>query len=183
MFFRICTETCVDLFLKNKPLPATVPTASYEPIDAFSKLIVLLVKNQTDPTNVNNNTAKITQLSKILSIIVLVLAQQHEQRRHQFNQKPFLRLFSSLLNDFNSYEHHFQPIYFQILSALGNTFYTLQPLYFPGFTFAWLQLISHRLFMPKLLIADHQKVIIIETHILISLKSAATLAFTQNKSL
>ncbi|RUS19853.1 hypothetical protein BC937DRAFT_86816 [Endogone sp. FLAS-F59071] len=157
MFFRICTETCVDLFLKNKPLPATVPTASYEPIDAFSKLIVLLVKNQTDPTNVNNNTAKINQLSKILSIIVLVLAQQHEQRRHQFNQKPFLRLFSSLLNDFNSYEHQFQPIYFQILSALGNTFYTLQPLCFPGFTFAWLQLISHRLFMPKLLIADHQK--------------------------
>ncbi|RUP49651.1 CCR4-Not complex component, Not1-domain-containing protein [Jimgerdemannia flammicorona] len=159
MFFRICTETCVDHFLKNKPSPGTAPTASYQPIDAFSKLVVLLVKIQTDPTNTNNNAAKINQLSKILSIIVLVLAQQHEQRRHQFNQKPFLRLFSSLLNDFNSYEHHFQSIYFQILSALGHTFHTLQPLYFPGFTFAWLQLISHRLFMPKLLLADHQKVI------------------------
>ncbi|RUS35473.1 CCR4-Not complex component, Not1-domain-containing protein [Jimgerdemannia flammicorona] len=157
MFFRICTETCVDHFLKNKPSPGTAPTASYQPIDAFSKLVVLLVKIQTDPTNTNNNAAKINQLSKILSIIVLVLAQQHEQRRHQFNQKPFLRLFSSLLNDFNSYEHHFQSIYFQILSALGHTFHTLQPLYFPGFTFAWLQLISHRLFMPKLLLADHQK--------------------------
>jgi CCR4-NOT transcription complex subunit 1 len=28
---------------------------------------------------------------------------------------------------------------------------TLQPAYFPGFTFSWVALISHRLFMPKLL--------------------------------
>ncbi|CAG8523976.1 14374_t:CDS:10, partial [Acaulospora morrowiae] len=157
MFFRVCTEMSVDHYLKQKLAHAT-PTISYQAIDAFSKLIVLLVKYHSDPEGVNNNVAKINYLTKILSIIVLVLAQAHEQRRQQFNQKPFFRLFSSLLNDLNSYEQQLQPIYFQILIALSsNTFHTLQPFFFPGFTFAWLSLISHRLFMPKLLLAENQK--------------------------
>ncbi|CAG8494332.1 7474_t:CDS:10 [Funneliformis mosseae] len=158
MFFRVCTEMSVDHYLKQKATAQATPAIAYQAIDAFSKLIVLLVKYHSDPEGVNNNVVKINYLTKILSIIVLVLAQAHEQRRHQFNQKPFFRLFSSLLNDLNSYEQQLQPIYFQILTALSNnTFHTLQPMFFPGFTFAWLSLISHRLFMPKLLLAENQK--------------------------
>lgn len=158
MFFRVCTEMSVEHYLKQKAASHATPAVAYQAIDAFSKLIVLLVKYHSDPDGVNNNVAKINYLTKILSIIVLVLAQAHEQRRQQFNQKPFFRLFSSLLNDLNSYEQQLQPIYFQILTALSNnTFHTLQPLFFPGFTFAWLSLISHRLFMPKLLLAENQK--------------------------
>ncbi|CAB4419785.1 unnamed protein product [Rhizophagus irregularis] len=158
MFFRVCTEMSVDHYLKQKATIQATPVVAYQAIDAFSKLIVLLVKYHSDPEGINNNVAKINYLTKILSIIVLVLAQAHEQRRQQFNQKPFFRLFSSLLNDLNSYEQQLQPIYFQILTALSNnTFHTLQPLFFPGFTFAWLSLISHRLFMPKLLLAENQK--------------------------
>jgi CCR4-NOT transcription complex subunit 1 len=48
-----------------------------------------------------------------------------------------------------------------ILIYSNKTFHTLQPLFFPGFTFAWLSLISHRLFMPKLLLAENQKVCIL----------------------
>jgi CCR4-NOT transcription complex subunit 1 len=39
----------------------------------------------------------------------------------------------------------------------SNTFHTLRPTFLPGFTFSWLQLISHRHFMPKLLSVDHQR--------------------------
>lgn len=35
---------------------------------------------------------------------------------------------------------------------------TLQPLFFPGFTFSWVSLISHRLFMPKLLMMKDKEV-------------------------
>jgi hypothetical protein len=34
----------------------------------------------------------------------------------------------------------------------------LQPTLLPGFAFSWMSLISHRLFMPKLLQADKEKV-------------------------
>ena len=118
MFFRVCTEMSVDHYLKQKAAAQATPAIAYQAIDAFSKLIVLLVKYHSDPEGVNNNVAKINYLTKILSIIVLVLAQAHEQRRQQFNQKPFFRLFSSLLNDLNSYEQQLQPIYFQILTNL-----------------------------------------------------------------
>ncbi|KAG9303880.1 hypothetical protein G9A89_005790 [Geosiphon pyriformis] len=157
MFFRLCTEISVDSYLKQKAVMQTAPAVAFQAIDAFSKLIVLLVKYHSDPEGVNNNVAKVTYLTRIISLIVLVLAQAHEQRRQQFNQKPFFRLFTSLLNDINSYEQQLQPIYFQIITNLSNTFHTLQPAFFPGFTFAWLSLISHRLFMPKLLLAENQK--------------------------
>ena len=40
----------------------------------------------------------------------------------------------------------------------SNAFQMLQPLKVPGFCLSWLELVSHRLFMPKLLISKGQKV-------------------------
>jgi hypothetical protein len=51
-------------------------------------------------------------------------------------------------------------ILFFYVNIYSNTFHTLQPSFLPGFTFSWLQLISHRFFMPKLLVADGQKVLL-----------------------
>src|SRR6185312_13574482 len=104
MFFRICTEMSVDNCLKQKITNQSSTVTVYQAIDAFSKLIVLLVKYHSDPEGMNDNLAKSAYFNKIVSLIVLVLAQAHEQRRQQFNQKPFFRLFSSLLSDLNAYE-------------------------------------------------------------------------------
>ncbi|KAI8372978.1 CCR4-Not complex component, Not1-domain-containing protein [Radiomyces spectabilis] len=157
MFFRLCVETCVDHANKYNSLPGQSPNLAYQPIDALSKLIVVLVQLPAESPNPNQNASKVNQFSKILSIIVLALAQQHETRAQQFNQKPFLRIFTSLLGDLHVAEQQIQPIYIPLLTALANTFHALQPSHIPGFTFAWLQLISHRLFMPKLLLTEGQK--------------------------
>ncbi|KAJ3092021.1 hypothetical protein HK102_011503 [Quaeritorhiza haematococci] len=157
LFFRVCTELSVESYIKHKATPGAPQAMSFQAADAFARLIVLLVKNYNDPAAANINIAKINLYTKILSIIVLVLVHSHEQRRQHFNQRPFFRLFSSLLNDLHTFEQHLQPIYFQTLSAISNTFHTLQPSFLPGFTFSWLQLVSHRYFMPKLLLAENQK--------------------------
>ncbi|KAG0047310.1 hypothetical protein BGZ83_007625 [Gryganskiella cystojenkinii] len=154
LFFRVCTEMSVESYLKYK---ATNTVAAYQGVDAFVKLIVTLVKHYSDPTGANHNAAKVTYLTTLLSIIVLVLAQAHEQRRGQFNQKPFLRLFSGLLTEMMTAYESQPAMYLQILTAFSNTFQTLQPMVFPGFTFGWLSLISHRSFMPKLLLAEGAK--------------------------
>ncbi|KAF9430928.1 hypothetical protein BGZ94_002057 [Podila epigama] len=154
LFFRVCTEMSVESYIKYK---VTNTAAAYQGVDAFVKLIVTLVKHYSDPQGVNHSTAKVTYLTTLLSIIVLVLAQAHEQRRGQFNQKPFLRLFSGLLTDMMTSYESTPAMYFQILTAFSNTFQTLQPLVFPGFTYGWLSLISHRAFMPKLLLAENGK--------------------------
>ncbi|KAF9185667.1 hypothetical protein BGZ51_002497 [Haplosporangium sp. Z 767] len=154
LFFRVCTEMSVESYIKYK---VTNTAAAYQGVDAFVKLIVTLVKHYSDPQGVNHSGAKVTYLTTLLSIIVLVLAQAHEQRRGQFNQKPFLRLFSGLLTEMMTSYESSPNMYFQILTAFSNTFHTLQPLVFPGFTYGWLSLISHRAFMPKLLLVDNGK--------------------------
>jgi hypothetical protein len=45
----------------------------------------------------------------------------------------------------------------QVLTAFANAFHALQPLKIPAFSFAWLELVSHRSFMPKLLTVNGQK--------------------------
>ncbi|KAL1917446.1 uncharacterized protein VTP21DRAFT_3839 [Calcarisporiella thermophila] len=155
LFYRVCIELCVESYLKAPP--GTSPVLAYQPIDAFSKLIVLLVRYQTDPAGGNHNVARVNCFTRILSIIVLVIAQYHDQRHRHFNQKPFFRLFSDLLSDLHHQEQQLEPIFFQLLTALSNTFHTLQPFMFSGFAFAWLALISHRFFMPKLLLSENQK--------------------------
>ncbi|KAJ3415017.1 hypothetical protein HDV05_005662 [Chytridiales sp. JEL 0842] len=160
LFFRICTELSVESYIKAKATPGVSQLVCFQAVDAFARLIVLLVRYYNEPSGANANNANLAKLNlttKILSIIVLVLVHSHEQRRNHFNQRPFFRLFSTLLNDLNVAEEHLQPLYFQILSAISNTFHTLQPSFLPGFTFSWLQLMSHRFFMPNLLMADGQK--------------------------
>ena len=44
-----------------------------------------------------------------------------------------------------------------LLTWISNTLHTINPSFLPGFTFSWVQLISHRFFMPKILLEDNQK--------------------------
>ncbi|KAJ3039081.1 hypothetical protein HDV00_012639 [Rhizophlyctis rosea] len=157
LFFRVCTEISVDTYIRTKATPGVLPVLPFQAVDAFARLIVLLVRYHTDPAGLDDNHARLNLTAKILSIIVLGLVHSHEQKRTTFNQRPFFRLFATLLNDLHQFEEHLQPIYIPILSAVSNTFHTLQPSFLPGFTFSWLQLVSHRFFMPKLLLAENQK--------------------------
>ncbi len=116
-----------------------------------------MIKYHADPTGANNEQAKVHYLTKILSIVVLVLAQSHEELGIHFQQKPFFRLFSSLLHDLHATESSLGPAYVQTLLAISNTLNTLQPSFFPSFTFSWMSLVSHRLFMPKLLEANQRE--------------------------
>ncbi|EGF78328.1 hypothetical protein BATDEDRAFT_35788 [Batrachochytrium dendrobatidis JAM81] len=156
LFFRVCTEISVDLFDVIKSSNGAI-AQEYQGVDAFSRLTVLLISYYRDSTGVDYNKARLSFTARVLSIIVLVLIHSHEQNQLRFNQKPFLRLFSSLLNDLHLFEARLGGIHAHIFTAISNTFHTLQPNFLPGFAFAWLQLISHRQFMPKLLLADGQR--------------------------
>ncbi|GAA5875884.1 hypothetical protein JCM8547_001694 [Rhodosporidiobolus lusitaniae] len=151
LFFRVCAEVSIDSYIKNKAAGGTPATGIFQPVDAFARLITFMIKYHADPTGANNDKAKVHYMTKVLSIVVLVLANSHEELGPHFQQKPFFRFFSSLLSNLASIETHLGPAYYQILVALSHSLNTLQPLFFPGFTFSWVALVSHRLFMPKLL--------------------------------
>lgn len=68
-----------------------------------------------------------------------------------FYQNVYFRIFINLLNELMSFnEIPIQQTY-EFLSVLSNAFITLQPKRVPMFAFSWIQLISHRFFLPRLL--------------------------------
>lgn len=156
LFFRVCAEASVNSYVKC--VASNDFAYAFQALDAMSRLIVYIIKYHGDASGVNNDQAKVHYLTKILSIFVLVLANLHEEQGPAFQQKPFFRFFSSLVNDLHSIENHLGPVYFHLLVAISDTYSSLQPTYFPGFAFSWMCLISHRLFMPKLLMSENREV-------------------------
>jgi CCR4-NOT transcription complex subunit 1 len=155
MFFRICVELSVEVYLKQVANSTASTSAPYRTIDACTKLMSLFVRLH----DASSGVAQADYFKKILSIIMLVLVKEHEKRKQDFNQKPFFRLFTGLLHELNVFEILSSPEHsFAMLQAFSETFHTLRPSFLPGFTFSWISLISHRLFMPRLLQAEDRKV-------------------------
>ena len=80
------------------------------------------------------------------------LYRDHSLRRENFNQRPWLRLLSGLLHELNTPDPNIDSNHPGVLLALGACFHALRPARVPAFAFAWLELISHRMFFPKLVL-------------------------------
>lgn len=95
-FFAFMTDICVEHALSSSNRLNAYDKSNFNPamdfsyIDAFSKLIILLLK-----TVINTNKNDI--LEKILQSVILTLTKNHELHRENFNQRPFFRLFYNLL--------------------------------------------------------------------------------------
>ncbi len=113
VFIRICTEVSVDHYIRQK-----ASGMAYQAVDAYARLIVFLLKYHIEPPG-GFGLTKIAFVRKVLSLVLLVLVHAYEKRKGLFNQKPFFRLFSSLLYDLNTFQDSIQGIYFQILSLIG----------------------------------------------------------------
>jgi len=100
---------------------------------------------------------KTTMLGRVLLSSVKILAKDYEVRKIKFNQRPYFRLLSNLLLDLNAPDPTLDSITMQILVMFSNAFWQLSPLRFPIFAFSWLELISHRMFMPRLLSIKSQR--------------------------
>ncbi|CAM1310304.1 CNOT1 (predicted), partial [Pycnogonum litorale] len=151
-FFRLSTEMCVDLCYRALAEPTGSPTLvrvkCFHTLDAFVRLIALLVKHSGDATNTNT---KINLLNKVLGIVTGVLIQDHEVHNTEFQQLPYHRIFIMLFLELNAPEPILETINFQVLTAFCNTLHILRPTRAPGFAYAWLELVSHRVLIGRML--------------------------------
>ncbi|GFZ00664.1 transcription regulator [Actinidia rufa] len=136
-FFRCLTELSVSHCLSSEvissgPLqsPQQVHPLSFLAIDIYAKLVFSILK--------------------VLAVSVRFIQKDAEERKVSFNARPYFRLFINWLLDLGSMDPVFDGANFQVLVAFANAFHALQPLKVPGFSFAWLELVSHRSFMPKI---------------------------------
>ncbi|KAA8539793.1 hypothetical protein F0562_026485 [Nyssa sinensis] len=161
-FFRLLTELSVIHCLSSEgsssrslslQLPQTMQNLSFLAIDVYAKLLVLILKYCV----AEHGPTKFILLPKILSVTVRVIQRDAEDKRASFNPRPYFRLFINWLFDLLAPDPILEGANFQILVAFANAFHVLQPLKVPAFSFAWLELISHRSFMPKLLTVNPPK--------------------------
>ncbi|XP_028949087.1 uncharacterized protein [Malus domestica] len=153
-FFRVLTELSVAHCLSSEmtipgtlQTPQQVPNFSFLAIDIYAKLVFLILKGSN----------KLFLLSKILAVIVRFIQKDAEEKKGSFNPRPYFRLIVNWLLDLGSLDPVIDGANFQILTAFANAFHALQPLKVPTFSFAWLELVSHRSFMPKMLAGNGQK--------------------------
>uniref|UniRef100_A0A0K8TC24 CCR4-NOT transcription complex subunit 1 n=1 Tax=Lygus hesperus TaxID=30085 RepID=A0A0K8TC24_LYGHE len=152
-FFRLSTQMVVELcyrFLPDCTGTGATNTRNkmFHTVDAYVKLISLLVKHSGEA---NNSATKINLLNKVLGIVAGVLQQDHETHQTDFQQLPYQRIFIMLFLELNAREPILEAINFQLLTAYFHTLHILRPAKSPGFAYAWLELVSHRLFLGRML--------------------------------
>merc|ERR1712045_1019200 len=84
---------------------------------------------------------------------------KREKKRAPLNwdQRPWFRLLLVLVLDLNAPSPTLGPISYGILNVFASALHVVQPLVIPGFAFAWLELVSHRMFLSNLLLVKGQK--------------------------
>jgi len=170
-FFRLCTEIVVEAVLKGGTNDSSNSKSTerkvlnYTVIDSYGKLLSLLVKHMNSGgSNEVVATERVSLLNKILGITVRTMMAHYEHSKREskgmplnWDQRPWFRLMVDLVLDLNAPSAMLGPISYGILSVFGSALHVVQPLVIPGFAFAWLELVSHRMFLSNLLLLKGQK--------------------------
>ncbi|KAH9871666.1 hypothetical protein J1614_005921 [Plenodomus biglobosus] len=153
-FIRTCINASVLAYEREHSLPFGTGNEDIATIkvDALGKLIVDLVVYQGEQENAKKEN-KARYLDQILVVVVLVLCNHHNTRGDAFNQKVFFKLFSTILFHLNDAvkEESLAAQKADMFLAVARALLILQPSHFQRFTFSWLALIAHRIFIPAML--------------------------------
>lgn len=162
-FLRLSVLIVVDSVIQSgtATADAALPNLRYVDADSYCVLLQLLFRHMnTGGTPDQVNAQRLSVLNKILGVIVRSMMWHHvksEKSDAKWDQRPWYRLFMNLVIDLNKPDPSYEPIRLGILSIFGCAFHVCQPLVMPGFAFAWLELVSHRHFLPNLLLVQGQK--------------------------
>lgn len=152
-FMKASLELSVFSFKESDPTGEV-----FVAVDALSKLIIKLMVYQ----DFQDITRK-DYMDIICSVIILVFSKDHQDCEN-FNERPYFRLISNLFFEWSHIRgHNFAGVKDKKLAKELRSFdveffntcamylHSLQPFAFPGFSFAWISLISHRMFLPMML--------------------------------
>jgi len=88
--------------------------------------------------------------------VVRLAVKDVDERGAAFNPRPYHRVLTGLMMEMHAPDAALDSSHPQVLAAFASALLALQPLRVPGFAFSWLELVSHRCFLPRLLV-DHNR--------------------------
>jgi CCR4-NOT transcription complex subunit 1 len=164
-FVRLACQIVVDAVLKSATSEENGRTVlNYAVADVYCKLLLLMFKNLNSGSSPEQiKVQRLAMLNKILGCTVRTMMWDVEKskassaRGKQWDQRPWYRIFMNLVIDINKPDPELESIRLGILSVFAATFHVSQPLVVPSFSFSWFELVSHRHFLPNLLLIDGQQ--------------------------
>lgn len=144
----MCVDLCYRALSEPSSSPTLVRAKCFHTLDAYVRLITLLVKHSGET---QNTITKVNLLNKVLGIVAGVLLIDHDVRNTDFQQVPYHRIFIMLFLELNTPDQVLDNINYQVLQAYCNMLHLLRPAKAPGFAYAWLEIVSHRVFMGRIL--------------------------------
>lgn len=145
-FCRVMVQTSIEKALiygddsgENRP----ADRLDFRYIDSFVKLIVIILKMFS--------FNKHEFMTKVLEFIGEVLDEDHRNKKAEFNQRPYYRMLMNILTAVNHSDCFNQKTQLLILFSMADLFKNLSPTLYPAFCFSWLELISHKQFLPHFL--------------------------------
>ncbi|KAK4130978.1 Not1-domain-containing protein [Trichocladium antarcticum] len=150
IFTRRALDRSVDRYDQSIQSGAGL-TEGFQAIEALVKLIIMFVKQHQDSEDKEKSTG-VAFLDSILSLSVLVLNSHHVNREESFSQPVFFRFFALLLHEVADLAGHMpEGEHQQIILKFAARLYDLRPSLYPGFVYAWAELLAHRNFLPVIL--------------------------------
>jgi CCR4-NOT transcription complex subunit 1 len=164
-FIRLSSQIVVDAVLKSATAGNNGRSVlNYAVADVYCKLLVLMFRNLNaggSPEQIN--VQRLAMLNKILGCTVRTMMWDVEKskaagnRTGPWDQRPWYRILMNVVIDVNKPDPELEPIRMGILSVFAAAFHVSQPLVVPNFSFSWFELVSHRHFLPNLLLVEGQK--------------------------
>ncbi|KAI3796684.1 hypothetical protein L1987_39363 [Smallanthus sonchifolius] len=103
-------------------------------------------------------TDLVFSILKVLTGIVGFITKDENEKKAPFDSRPYFRLFINFINHLSTNsaidDADFEA---SVVIAISSSFHALQPAKVPEFSFAWVELVSLKDFMPKLVSEDNQK--------------------------
>lgn len=141
MFFQACTESAIEVYVRQRRSPAIL---SYRSVEAFAKLMVNILKSASKNSNRFCDFSPRELLIINLKIVGVIVAQGLEHDM-DYLQKPFSRYLVCLLTEIRNDPTLSQNN--QMLHIIGEFMLSISPLRLPKFCFAWFEAISHSSFL------------------------------------
>ena len=122
----------------------------YTFIDSVSKFAIILLRISTQ----SQPNFRIMILEKVLTALIIVITKEHHFNSQNFNNKLFFKFLFNILYDLNNNEYGFGNDLKGMLNTILQALHIIQPIKYPGFAFAWLQLVSSKYLIAPILRDD-----------------------------
>ncbi|KAH8903484.1 Not1-domain-containing protein [Coniochaeta sp. PMI_546] len=151
IFIRHAMDKSVDKFDQVFMAAGGLATVeAYQSVDALVKMIMIFLKAHDSDDAGHSSRADF--LNSVLALVVLILSHHQAKRGEHFNQKVFFRFFSILLHEIDVISEQFTEVERdEMFLRFASRLLDVGPAYFPGFLYAWVALMSHRVLVPALL--------------------------------